>query len=69
MPCKQGITVELSCSPEHANTYGDEHADQLAKEAAQEAKDEEDLQAIAEIGSKRVWNNEVAGEMGDNRKR
>ena len=72
LPCKQGITVELSCSPGHANIYGKEYADQLAKEVAQEAKDAEDLQAIASFGNMKLAAKEsgimkFAGEMGDNR--
>ena len=35
--------VELSWSPGHANIKGNEYADQLAMEAAQEANDAEDL--------------------------
>ena len=38
--------MELSWSPGHANIKGNEYADRLAKEAAQEPKDAEDLQAV-----------------------
>ena len=37
------VEVELSWSPGHANIKGNEYAGRLAKEAAQEAKDAEDL--------------------------
>ena len=39
-----------SWSPGHANIKGNEYADQLAKEAAQEAKDAEDLRAVTSFG-------------------
>ena len=42
--------VELSWSPGHANIKGNELADQLAKEAAQEAKGAENLQAVSSFG-------------------
>ena len=54
------VVVELSWLPGHANIKGNELADQQAKEAAQEAKDAEDLQAVSsfgdqcEDGSKRI---------------
>ena len=44
------VEVELSWSPGHANIKGNELADQQAKEAAQEAKDAEDLQAVSSFG-------------------
>ena len=44
------VEVELSWSPGHANIKGNEYADQLAKEAAQEAKDAEDLWAVTSFG-------------------
>ena len=44
------VEVELSWSPGHANIKGNEYADQLAKEAAQEAKDAEDLRAVTSFG-------------------
>ena len=34
-----GIQVELSWSPGHSNMKGNEYADQMAKEAAEEAKE------------------------------
>ena len=44
------VEVELSWSTGHAKINGNEFADQLAKEAAQEASDEGDLQAVASFG-------------------
>ena len=35
------VKVELSWSPGHADIKGNEHADRLVKEAAQEAKEAE----------------------------
>ena len=44
------VEVELSLSPVHANINGNEFADQLSKDAALEANDAEDLQAVASFG-------------------
>ncbi|MCW4346280.1 MAG: ribonuclease H family protein [Candidatus Thiodiazotropha endolucinida] len=44
------VAVEISWSPGHANIQGNEQADKLAKEAAQEAKDKVDLPAAVTIG-------------------
>ena len=44
------VEVELSLSPGHANIRGNELADQLAKKAAQKAKNAEDLQAVSSFG-------------------
>ena len=44
------VEVELSWSPGHANIKRNEYADQLAKEAAQEAKHAEDLRAVTSFG-------------------
>ena len=40
----------MSWSPVHANIKGNEYADPLAKDAAQEAKDAEDLQMVVSFG-------------------
>ena len=45
-----GIQVELSWSPSHSNIKGNEYADQMAKEAAEEAKEKMDLPPIVTMG-------------------
>lgn len=45
-----GVSVELSWTPGHSDIRGNEYADQLAKEAAQEAKGKEDLPEVITIG-------------------
>ena len=42
--------MEVSWSPGHADIKGNEYADKLAKEAAQEAKDSEQLSAVISLG-------------------
>ena len=44
------VTVEVSWSPGHADIKGNDYADKLAKEAAQEAKDSEQLSAVISLG-------------------
>ena len=44
------ITVEVSWSPGHADIKGNDYVDKLAKEAAQEAKDSEQLPAVISLG-------------------
>lgn len=44
------MSVEISGTPGHADIKGNEYADQLAKEAAQDAKEKEDLPAVISIG-------------------
>ena len=44
------VTVEVSWSPGHADIKGNEYADKLAKEAAQEAMDSEQLPAVILLG-------------------
>ena len=44
------VTVEVSWSPGHADIKGNDYADKLAKEAAQEAKDSEQLSAVILLG-------------------
>ena len=51
------VEVELSWSPGHANIKENEYADRLAKEAAQDVKDAEDLQAG-------LWNNSANSKLG-----
>ena len=45
-----GIQVELSWSPGHSNIKGNEYADQMAKEAAEEAKEKTELPPIVTMG-------------------
>ena len=45
-----GIQVELSWSPGHSNIKGNEYADQMAKEAAEEAKEKMELPPIVTMG-------------------
>ena len=42
--------MEVSWSPGHTAIKGNEYADKLAKKAAQEAKDAEQLQAVISLG-------------------
>ena len=42
--------MELSWSPGHTDIKGNEHAEKLAKEAAQEAKEAEQLPAVISLG-------------------
>ena len=44
------ISVELSWTPGHANIKGNKNADKLAKEAAQEAKEKDDLPPVISLG-------------------
>ena len=44
------VKVELYWSPGHADIKGNEHADKLAKEAALEAKEAEQLPAVISLG-------------------
>ena len=45
------ISVEISWTPGHANIKGNEYADKLAKEAAQEAKEKDNLPPVGETGA------------------
>ncbi|MEW8545279.1 MAG: reverse transcriptase domain-containing protein, partial [Candidatus Thiodiazotropha sp.] len=45
-----GIKVEISWTPGHSDIKGNEYADQLAKEAAEEAKEKKDLPAVITMG-------------------
>ena len=45
-----GIQVELSWSPGHSNIKGNEYADQMAKETAEEAKEKMELPPIVTMG-------------------
>ena len=45
-----GIKVEISWTPGHSDIKGNEYADQLAKEAAEEAKGKKDLPAVITMG-------------------
>ena len=47
------VTVELSWLPGHADIKGNEHADKIAKEVAQEAKEVEQLPAVISLV---MWN-------------
>ena len=47
---KANIIIEISWTPRHANIKGNEHADRLAKEAAQEAKEKESLPPVISLG-------------------
>ena len=47
---EKNVIVEVSWSPGHADIKGNEYADKLAKEAAQEAKDSEQLSAVISLG-------------------
>ena len=47
---KGGVQLEISWTPGHADIKGNEHADRLAKEAAQEAKEKEDLPPVISLG-------------------
>ena len=47
---KAGVQVEISWTPGHAEIKGNKHADRLAKEAAQEAKEKEDLPPVISLG-------------------
>ena len=47
---KANITIDISWTPGHANIKGNEHADRLAKEAAQEAKEKESLPPVISFG-------------------
>ena len=44
------ISVEISWTPGHANIKGNEYADKLAKEAAQEAKEKDNLPPVISLG-------------------
>ena len=45
-----GIKVEIPWTPGHSDIKGNEYADQLAKEAAEEAKEKKDLPAVITMG-------------------
>ena len=47
---KANIIIEISWTPGYANIKGNEHADRLAKEAAQEAKEKESLPPETSLG-------------------
>ena len=47
---QNNISVEISWTPGHANIKGNEYADKLAKEAAQEAKEKENLPPVISLG-------------------
>ena len=47
---KAGVQLEISWTPGHADIKGNEHADRLAKEAAQEAKEKENLPPVISLG-------------------
>ena len=47
---KSGVSVELSWTPGHADIKGNEQADRLAKEAAKEAKEKEELPPVISLG-------------------
>ena len=46
---EKNVTVELCWSPRHADIKGNEHADKLVKEVAQEVKDAEQLPAMISL--------------------
>ena len=48
---KLDISIEISWTPRHANIKGNEYADMLAKEAAQEAKEKENLPPVISLGN------------------
>ena len=45
-----GIQVDISWTPGHSNIQGNEYADQMAKEAAEEAKEMTELPPIVTMG-------------------
>ena len=47
---QNNISVEISWTPGHANIKGNEYADKLAKEAAQEAKEKDNLPPVISLG-------------------
>ena len=66
---ESGVIVQISWTPGHADIKGNEHADRLAKEAAREAKEKEDLPEAISLGevkeaAKKVWICEMAGDVG-----
>ena len=42
--------MDISWTPEHSNTQGNEYADQMAKEAAEEANEKTELPLIVTMG-------------------
>ena len=63
------VEVELSRSPGHADIKGNEHADRLVKEAAQEAKEAEQLPAVISLhdvksAAKKSVKKKMAGYVG-----
>ena len=47
---KSGVSLELSWTPGHADFKGNEQADRLAKEAANQAKEKEELPSVISLG-------------------
>ena len=65
-----GIQVELSWSPGHSNIQGNEYANHMAKEAAEEAKEKMELPPIETMGDVKTAarENEMARYVGEIRK-
>ena len=63
-----GIQIELSWSPGHSNIKGNEYADQMAKETAEEAKEKMELPPIVTMGDVKTAANEMARYVGEIRK-
>ena len=65
--------MKIYWTPGHSNIQGNEYADQMAKEAGEKAIEKMELPPIVTMGDvkncgKRIWQDEMARNVGENRK-